>query len=88
MKQHHISSNEEKDSEFIARLITGYTYGYLSDEQHDKLDEWVDASDKNMFLFEEITDEKKLQQIVDWLTELDLPGILQRLKMQLKLAVN
>jgi hypothetical protein len=88
MKQHHISSHEAKDTEFIAKLITGYTYGYLSDEQHDKLDEWVDASDYNMFLFEEITDEGKLQQVVDWLSELDLPGILQQLKMQLKLAVG
>jgi transmembrane sensor len=83
MKQHQISPTDEKDSEYIAKLITGYTYGYLSDEQHDKLDEWVDSSDKNMFLFEDITDESKLKQIVDWLSEVDLPGILQQLKMKL-----
>jgi hypothetical protein len=85
MKQHqHISTRDAKDSEYIARLITAYTCGYLSDAQHDKLDEWVDASDKNMYLFEEITDEKRLQQLVDWLVDADLPGTLQKMKRRLK----
>ena len=91
MKQHQtpsITISQTSNSEFIAYLITHYTYGSLSESHHDKLDAWVDANDKNMYLFEDLTDEKVMQQIVDWLVDADLPGILHRLKDKLGIVVN
>jgi hypothetical protein len=44
----------------IATLLAGYMRDNLTQEQHDELDEWVGASDKNMRLFEELTDESKI----------------------------
>lgn len=83
-----ISMRQTKSSEFIAYLITHYTYGSLSESQHDKLDQWVRESDNNMYLFEDLTDEKVIQQIIDWLVDADLPGILQRLKNRLGMIAN
>jgi hypothetical protein len=79
-----ISMRQTKTSELIAYLITHYTYGSLSESQHDRLDRWVRANDNNMYLFEDLTDEKVMQQTVDWLMDADLPGILQRLKNRLE----
>jgi hypothetical protein len=83
-----ITIRQTSNSEFIAYLITHFTYGSLSETQHDKLDAWVDAKDKNMKLFEDLTDERVMQQIVDWLVDADLPGILNRLKNKLGMPVN
>ena len=46
----------------IAKLIAGYIQGKLSPKEHDELDEWVAASDENMKLFEELTDEANVQK--------------------------
>jgi hypothetical protein len=44
----------------IAHLLTGYMRNNLSISEQDELDEWVGASDKNMHLFEELTDEHRV----------------------------
>ena len=62
----NISPQQMTEVGIIAGLITGFTYNCLSFEEHNKLDEWVAADDNNMWLFENLTDDKKL------LTELDL----------------
>lgn len=89
-QQHHhgISMKETRTSETIAYLITHYTYGALSESQHDKLDRWVAANETNMYLFEDLTDEKVMQQIIDWLTDADLPAIRERLKNRLGIIAN
>jgi len=47
-------------AEKIARLIAGYIQKTLTSEEHDELDTWVNESDDNMRLFEELTDEKNI----------------------------
>ena len=79
---------QTKNSELIAYLIVRYTCGSLSERQHDRLDAWVDASDTNMYLFEDLTDERVIRQILDWLMDADMPGILQRLKRRLVFSTN
>jgi hypothetical protein len=44
----------------IATLLAGYMRDNLTQQEHDELDEWVGASDKNMRLFEELTDESRV----------------------------
>jgi hypothetical protein len=51
---HHIKAKR------IATLLAGYMRDNLTPAEHDELDEWVGASDKNMKLFEELVDESRL----------------------------
>jgi hypothetical protein len=53
----------------ISRLITGYIMGTLTPEEHDELDEWVGANEKNMRLFEELTDPNKIEEALKILNE-------------------
>lgn len=39
----------------IACLIAGFLRGTLTPPEHEELDRWVEASDRNMLLFEELT---------------------------------
>lgn len=51
----------------IAYLIAGFIRKTLSIAEHDELDLWVEASDENMFLFEELTDEKNIEANLAWM---------------------
>jgi hypothetical protein len=51
--------NEEK-AKRIATLLAGYMRHNLTPQEQDELDEWVGASDKNMRLYEELTDERRV----------------------------
>jgi len=42
--------------ERIAYLILMYLHQLITPEQHDELDEWVEQSDSNMKIFEDLTD--------------------------------
>lgn len=44
----------------LTLLMVGYHRGSLSRSQHDELDEWVGASEKNTELFSEMSDEDKV----------------------------
>jgi transmembrane sensor len=49
-----------KQSSRVTCLIEGFIKGRLTTAEHDELDAWVEASDDNMRLFEELTDDKKV----------------------------
>jgi hypothetical protein len=51
-----------QDAYRVAYLIAGYISNSLSDTEKDELDEWVTASDENMQLFAELTDEKNIEK--------------------------
>lgn len=51
----------------IAYLIAGYIRQTLTEKEHDELDDWVNASDHNMLLFEELTDEKNIEANLAWM---------------------
>ncbi|MGN6602446.1 MAG: FecR family protein [Ginsengibacter sp.] len=51
----------------IAYLIAGYIRGSLSKSEHDELDNWVEESDDNMLLFEELTDEENIEANLEWM---------------------
>src|SRR5262245_15951181 len=68
----------------ISALISGYIHKALTPSEHDELDAWVGASDENMQLFEELTDDKATQQALDWLSDGDGPRMLKKLRGQLE----
>ena len=55
----------------IAFLIAGYIRGTISEQDHDELDDWVNESDHNMKLFEELTDDDNLEQNLAWMDQLN-----------------
>lgn len=51
----------------IGYLIGGFITGTLSIEEREELDAWVISSDKNMQLFEDLTDDQKVNEFMRWL---------------------
>ena len=77
--------NEEFYSELdskaqrVAYLIAGYIRKTLSENEHDELDDWVNASDQNMLLFEDLTDEKNIQMNLEMMDRVQVSGSFARL---------
>jgi len=51
----------------VAYLIAGFIRRTLTENEHDELDNWVNANDHNMQLFEDLTDEKNLVANLEWM---------------------
>lgn len=57
----------DKEAYRIAYLIAGYIRNSLTEKEHDELDDWVNTSDHNMELFEELTDENNFEANLAWM---------------------
>lgn len=68
----------ESKARRLATLLAGYMRGTLNEEEHNELDEWVGASDKNMKLFEELTDKGNVNLALKILNE-DQEGLVMTL---------
>jgi hypothetical protein len=75
-----MNNSKEQKARRIASLLAGYIRDSLTPAEHDELDEWVGASDRNMRLFEELTDEKRLQLALELLNDNSDTGILKELE--------
>lgn len=64
----------------IAYLIAGYIRQTLTEREHDELDEWVEASDENMRLFEDLTDENHIEANLRWMDEVNTKRKLNEVK--------
>ncbi len=51
----------DKEAYRVAYLIAGYIRNTLTQAEHEELDDWVNDSDRNMKLFEDLTDEKNIE---------------------------
>lgn len=76
----HLPFDEEQR---ITGLITGYVSQSLTAQEQDELEEWISASDKNRLLFEELTDQARVEQDLAWFDKSDAAGRLKKLKKQL-----
>jgi len=77
---------EAPGPERIAYLVAGFIKKTLTPSEHDELDAWVEASDENMLLFEEMTDEKQLQSHLNWMDTIDTNAALQQVVQQIQFA--
>lgn len=50
----------------IASLIAGFMRHHLTAIEHDELDDWVNASPRNMALFEELTEGEEVARVQKW----------------------
>src|SRR6185369_9819582 len=55
----------------IAYLIAGFIKNSLTQSEHDELDRWVNDSDRNMKLFEDLTDEKNIAANLHWMDQVN-----------------
>lgn len=51
----------DKEAHRVAYLIAGYIRNTLTNTEHEELDDWVNESDRNMKLFEDLTDERNIE---------------------------
>ena len=66
MKEHPYN-DMDKAAHRTAYLIAGFIRNTLSEKEHDELDNWVNESDHNMKLFEELTDERNITANLEWM---------------------
>lgn len=85
MKENPLPYSDEKAYR-IAYLILGYLRKTLTEAEHDELDAWVEASDENMLLFEELTDEKNIEANLQWMESLQTEKALEQTKKQVQFA--
>ena len=76
--------NMDEGAYRIAYLVAGYMRKNLTEEEHDELDTWVEASDENMLLFEELTDEKNIEANLAWMDKTKVEENLQLIKEQIE----
>lgn len=63
----------------IAYLVAGYIRNTLQDDERDELDEWITASDENLQLFAELTDEEHMQGVLGKIDGVDTAPELEKL---------
>jgi hypothetical protein len=52
-----------------AYLIAAYIQQKLTPQEHDELDAWVEESDDDMRLFEELTDEMNIEGMLEMIKQ-------------------
>jgi transmembrane sensor len=78
------SKNMDEGAHRIAYLIAGFIRKTLTEEEHDELDAWVESSDENMLLFEELTDEKNIAANLEWMDKARTEKTLQLTKERIE----
>lgn len=70
----------------IAYLISGYVQQTLTEREHNELDAWVEESDDNMKLFEELTDEENIDANMAWMKSVMTEEVLQKTKAKINFS--
>ncbi|MEP7376209.1 MAG: FecR domain-containing protein [Chitinophagaceae bacterium] len=79
MKEHPYA-NMDKGAYRVAYLIAGYIRSTLTEKEQDELNDWVNTSDHNMQLFEELTDENNLDANLAWMDKVQSEQSFQALQ--------
>lgn len=87
MKENPLPYSDEKAYR-IAYLVAGYIRKTLTEAEHDELDAWVEASDANMLLFEELTDESNIEANLAWMESVQTEKALQQTSEQLEFSTG
>ncbi|MDB5200852.1 MAG: hypothetical protein JWQ27_261 [Ferruginibacter sp.] len=79
-------TNLQPDPFRIAFLIAGFIRQSLTEAEHDELDVWVNDSDHNMLLFEDLTNEDNLEANLAWMDNIQAKQSLDQLLAKTKLV--
>lgn len=69
----------------VAYLIAGFIKNTLTEKEHDELDDWVNESDENMKLFEDLTDEDNVKSNLEWMEQVQTERAYSELKDKIKI---
>jgi transmembrane sensor len=86
MKAGALPQDDFPVAERIAYLIASYLKGTLTEAEHDELDAWIVASDDNLRLFEQLTDEAYLENSINWQMQLHEKEAWERVRTKTGLA--
>lgn len=75
-------SHMDKDAHRVAYLIAGYIRNTLSKAEHEELDDWVNTSDANMKLFEDLTDERNIEANLQMMDRAQSEQVFKELQQQ------
>lgn len=70
----------DKEAHRVAYLIAGYIRNTLTENEHIELDDWVNESDNNMKLFEDLTDEQNISANLEWMDKIQSESIYKQLR--------
>ena len=79
MKQSPFSEMDGKLNR-VAYLVAGFIRQDLTKKEHIELDGWINTSDENMQLFEELTDEKNIAANLEWMDGVNTEKTYEALK--------
>ncbi|MBC7903145.1 MAG: DUF4974 domain-containing protein [Gemmatimonadaceae bacterium] len=60
-----------EEAKRVSGLIAGFLSNSLTESQHRELNLWINESDRNQVLFEELTDKKNISASLKWMEGLD-----------------
>lgn len=72
--------HNRQQSRRIAYLVSGFLQQTLTEEEKVELDNWINASDQNLRLFEDLTDTEKLQEGFKQIEKLDAAVAMHRIQ--------
>jgi len=78
------AGHSDQNAYRIAYLVAGFIRKTLTEAEHDELDQWIEASDENMLLFEELTDEKNIEANLAWMENVQTETALKKTSRQLQ----
>lgn len=80
---HLLSDHYSEDADRIKFLIAGFIRETLTESEQDELDAWVSASEENLLLFEDLTDENKVEESLRFLDQVNTEKALRRIKVKI-----
>lgn len=78
-----LDDSELKDAHRVAYLIAGYIRKTLTPVEHHELDTWVAADERNVQLFERLTDEENIGKALAWYEQVNTEKALNRVKRRI-----
>jgi hypothetical protein len=70
-------------AQHIGGLISKYIRQQLTPALHNELETWVAESEAHMKIFEQLTDEKEIQEGINWVSDTNKIKMLKKLKRKL-----
>lgn len=67
-----------------AYLISQFIQETISEEDEKELDRWMQQSERNIMIFEDLTDESRVHEFLSWYTERDTERKLEEVKRRLQ----
>ncbi|MBI3137202.1 MAG: DUF4974 domain-containing protein [Sphingobacteriales bacterium] len=78
-----LSDHNSEDADRIKFLIAGFIRETLTEPEQDELDGWVSASEENLLLFEDLTDENDVEENLKFLDKVNTEKALRRIKVKI-----